>query len=242
MSSITAAEIRASDLGTPPATTPEFENAVGAAVSGNLAAFGASVSDQHRQDVVQSLLFAQLVAGGKADRYKDPVNWYSAYQTALQQLAWIIQASSTTGRYLSPTPSFTVGSVVSDLLRPRVSSTELALVTNALNAYRGDASGLAQLVFECPSHAGGLGNFQFALVTEDEEDNGTVVLRIVQVSFNAPQHVTRLMTEAFTSTAQFQTGFVAMTLNENTFDSLRSSLTKRLEPWFASMVVPLQLP
>lgn len=241
MSSITAADIRASDLGAPPATTPELENAVGAAVGGNLVAFGTSVSAQHRQDVVQSLLFAQLVAGGKADRYKDPVNWYSAYQTALQQLAWIVQASSTTSRYLSPTPKFTVSSVVSDLLRPRVSSTELALVANALNAYRGDAGGLAQLVFECPSHAGGLGNFQFALITEDE-DNGTVVLRIVQVSFNAPQHVTRLMTEEFTSTAQFQAGFVAMTLDEKTFGSLRSSLTKRLEPWFASMVAPLQLP
>jgi hypothetical protein len=242
MSSITAADIRAFDFGVPPTTTPELENAIGAAVSGNLVAFGASVSDQHRQDVIQSLLFAQLVAGGKADRHKDPGNWYSAYQTALEQLAWIVQASSTTSRYLSPTPKFTISSVISDLLRPRVSSTELALVTNALNAYREDAGGLAQLVFECPSHAGGLGNCQFALVTEDEEDNGTVVLRIVRVSFNAPQHVTRLMTEEFTSTAQFQAGFDAMTLNEQMFGGLRSSLTKRLEPWLASMVAPLQLP
>jgi hypothetical protein len=241
MPSITAADIRAFDLGVPPTTTPEFGNAAGAAVGGNLVAFGAGVSDQHRQDVMRSLLFAQLVAGGKADRHKNPVDWYSAYETALVQLAWIVQASSTTSRYLSPTPKFTVGSVVSDLLRPRVSSTELALVTNALNAYRGDAGGLAQLVFECPSHAGGLGNCQFALVTEDEEDNGTVVLRIVRVSFNAPQHVTRLMTEEFTSTAQFQAGFVAMTLNERVFGGVRSSLTRRLEPWFASMVAPLQL-
>lgn len=186
------------------------------------------------------MLFAQLVASGKADRRTAPIEWYAAYQTALETIAWVIGASTTTQRYLSPTLRFTVAALVGDLLRSRVSTTELAVVRDLVTAYQADAGGLAQLVFECPSHSGGLGNLQVALTTEDEEVG--VVLRIVRVIFNAPKHVVRVMNEEFTSEARVQAGFVAMTLNEEVFRTLRSTLNARLESRLTSSVAPLQTP
>ena len=47
-----------------------------------------SVSQQHAQDVLQSLLLAQLAATAKVDRHKDPLNWYKTYQSTLEQIGW----------------------------------------------------------------------------------------------------------------------------------------------------------
>jgi hypothetical protein len=236
----TAGEIRQLDLGPQRPQTADFGEVSGAAVGGNLVAFGPGVTEQHRLDIIRSLLFAQLVAGGKAQRHTAPVEWYAAYQAALEKIAWVVRASTTTQRYLSPTPKFTVAALAGDVLRSRLSTTERATMTDLFTAYQSDAGGLAQVVFECPSHSGGLGNFQVALATEDEEGDG-LVLRILRVICNVPKHVVRVMNEEFTSDASVQVGFVAMTLNEEVFSQLRSSLNKRLQSWLTTSVAPLHL-
>jgi len=212
---------------------------VGAAVAGNLVAFGPDLTDQHRNDAINSLLFAQLVAGGQADRRTAPIDWYAAYEAALQNIAWVIGASTTTNRYLSQTPSFTLPAAVDGVLRSRSTSTDLSRVRLLLAAYNADVGGLAQLVFECPSHSGGLGNLQVALATEDADDS-TLLLRIVRIFINAPTHVVEVMSESFTRDAKVQAGFVAMTLDEDAFAKLRAPLAKRLEEWLPSAVAPLQ--
>jgi hypothetical protein len=238
---LTAREIRELDLGPQRQEAAELGDVVGAAVGGNLLAVDPSVSEQHRQDVIQSLLFAQLVAGGKANRHTSPLEWYAAYQGALERLGWIVQASTATTRYLSPTPKTTVAGIVDNVLRPHVLPTDLALMRALIAAYRADAGGLAQLVFECPSHSGGLANLQVASAAEDDQA-GDVVLRIVRVVFNAPTHVVRVMDAELTSDARVQTGFVAMTLDEAVFSKVRDALATRLADWLSSSVAFLQRP
>ncbi|MXP65872.1 hypothetical protein E0493_21200 [Roseomonas sp. M0104] len=246
MSATTAPAIYALDLGPQPVSSLSLlrdealdEQLSGAVVAGSIVAFAPGVSEQHRQDVMQSLLLAQLAANAKAERQKDPVAWFQAYRGVLEQAAWVIEASSAATRYLPQVSTFSVSTVVDDVLRPKLLAEELAFIATILNAFRSDTNGTAQLVFECPSHSGGIGNFQVALAAEE---GGTLSLRLAQISFNTPQHVIRLMLEQFAKAAQFRTAFLALNLNEDVYARLRSSIASKLEGRMPGAVALIQLP
>jgi hypothetical protein len=61
------------------------------------------------------------------------------------------------------------------------------------------------------------------------------------MSFNAPQHVTRLMLEEFTSTAKFQVAFLALTQNEELYAGVRSAIAGKVETRFPGSVALLEL-
>jgi len=216
-----------------------FEDEAGAVVvAGCLVAFAPGVSALHQRDVEQSLLLAQLAANARTERHKDPAAWFRSYRGVLEQTAWVVESSTTATRFLPSVARYGVGNVVNDAFRRRVAPEELGVLMAAVNAARDDADGTAAVVFECPSHAGGIGNFQVVLVAETD---GVLGMRIGQITFNAPQHVTRLLKEEFSSPAQFQVGFLALAQNEPIYAGIRSAIASKVESRFAGSVVPLQL-
>jgi hypothetical protein len=112
------------------------DKAFGAVVAGSLVAFAPGVSQLHQQDVLQSLLLAQLAANAKAERHRDPVAWFAAYRSVMEQTAWVVEASSTSTRYLPRVSTFSAATVVNDEFRRKVTPEELAYVTETVNAYR----------------------------------------------------------------------------------------------------------
>jgi hypothetical protein len=96
----------------------------------------------------------------------------------LEQAAWVVEASSSATRYLPPFATFTISTAVDDTFRPKVLAEELAFVSASVNAFRSEQNSRAQLVFECPSHSGGIGNFQIVLAAEQD---GTVMMRLAQI-------------------------------------------------------------
>ena len=216
-----------------------FEDGSGAAVvSGCLVAFAPGVSALHQHDVLHSLLLAQLAASAKAERHKDPAAWFRSYRGVIEQTAWVVESSTAPSRYLPGVARYGVGNVVNDAFRRRVAAEELGYLMAAVNAARDDTGGTAAVVFECPSHAGGIGNFQVVLAAETD---GVLGMRIGQVSFNAPQHVTRLLNEQFSSPAQFQVGFLEVAQNETIYAGIRNAIASKVESRFAGSVVLLQL-
>lgn len=216
-----------------------LEDEAGAVVvAGCLVAFAPGVSALHQHDAEQSLLLAQLAANAKTDRHKDPAGWFRSYRSVLEQTAWVVESSTAASRFLPSMARYGVGNVVNDAFRRRVGADELGYLMAAVNAARDDADGTAAVVFECPSHSGGIGNFQVVLVAETD---GVLGVRIGQITFNAPQHVTRLLKEEFTGTAQFQVGFLELTQNETIYAGIRNSIASKVESRFAGSVVPLQL-
>jgi hypothetical protein len=211
---------------------------IGAVVAGSIVALDGSVSQQHGQDVLQSLLLAQLAANPKASRHKDPLTWYKTYQSTLEETGWVASASTSFTRYLSPVSRYRISSVITDLFRGKTTPEELSLVSRTLSAFMRDQAAPAQFVWECPSHSGGIGNFQFGLATE--EDN-IVTLQLGRFAFEAPAHVTRLAFEEFGKDTKFLSSYVAMTLNEELFARLRNAIAEKLESRFSGSVAQVEL-
>lgn len=58
-------------------------------VGGAVAVFVAGLSEQDREDVLASTLFAQLAANAAHDREREPVAWYENYSSGLERLGWV---------------------------------------------------------------------------------------------------------------------------------------------------------
>jgi hypothetical protein len=240
---VSLSNIRALDLGPERTTSLALDEDTAlnqpsaAAVAGCLVAFAPEVSARHQRDVLESLLLAQLAANAKAERHKDPAAWFRAYVAVLEQVAWVLESSTSAARFPPQTSTFTVESVISHAFRG-LTPDELALVKATLAAFRSGNGDTAPFVFECPSHSGGIGNFQVALATEE---NGVLSLRIAQVSFNAAQHVTRLLQEQFPSSARFQVASLVLTQNEQIYATIRNAVAGKVESRFQGAVALLPL-
>lgn len=239
MSAFLRETVRSLDVGSYPSGSLQLtDSASGAVVAGSLVALDDTLSEQHQRDVLESLLLSQLAANAKFDRHKDPMNWYKVYQQTLETIGWVIQTSTTMLRYLPPGTRFTISKVITDLFQRKVAEEELSLVTRTLNAFKRDPGGSAQFVFECPSHSGGIGNFQFGLATEE---NGAASLQLGYFSFSTTTHITRLAFEEFPTDAKFQVGFVALTLNEQVYQGVRSVVSAKVASRFAGSTAQLEL-
>jgi len=214
--------------------------ATGAACAGCLVALAAGVSPQHGRDVLQSLLLAQLAANAKANRFKDPLTWYRTYQSTLESIGWVAFSDTSFTRYVPQLNRYSLTRVVEDTLRVRTSPDELDLLDDVLLAFTHDDGGPAQFVWECPSHSGGIGNFQIAVATEEE--NGTVTVQVGRYTFESPVHVTRLAREEFGRDAKFSSAYLAMTLNEQVFAGLRAAVEQKLENRYDALVAQIGLP
>lgn len=225
MTSLSSA-VRNLDIGPEQVGVEVREVASGAVVGGALAALDEGVSEQHVLDALQSMLFAQLAASAKANRHQDPTAWYKTYQSTLETIGWIVTFSASFTRYLPQVTRYTISNVILDLFRPRTTPEELLLIRRTLAALNSEAAAAGQLTWECPSHTGGIGNFQFGLASE--EDN-VLTLRLGRFTFEVPKHVTRLALEEFGSEAKFNTSPVDMTLNEQVYAQVRRTVATRLE-------------
>lgn len=239
-SDLRQSDLRQLDIGPEASGDVNFDGSPTAAVvAGCIVALEAGVSEQHSRDVLQSLLLAQLAANAKADRHRDGPDWYRVHQSTLEQVGWVTSTSSGLTRYLPATSRYTISSVIGDALARRDTAEEMTLVRRALAAFTGQSGLPAQLVFECPSHSGGIGNFQFALA--GEADNGTLGLQVLGVTFEAPAHVTRLGSYEFDSNAKFMSSYVEMALNEEAFARLRATVEGKLASRFDASVAQITL-
>ena len=57
---------------------------------GCLCAFAEDLTVQNKEDVVHSILLAQLAANKKCKRFEDPINWYKSYIEILGGIGWIL--------------------------------------------------------------------------------------------------------------------------------------------------------
>jgi hypothetical protein len=234
--SASISEIRALDVGPSlPLNGGALEDAVGAAVvAGSIVGFVPGLEETPQRDVLESLLLAQLAANAKADRYREPAAWFRSYRGVIEQIGWVVESSRSSSRYLPQVSRFFASTVVADVLKPKVSQEEWDAVEHALQVIGSSSSPVAQVLFECPSHSGGLGNFQVAVGSNVD---GETRLCIAQITFNVNRHVTRLFSEEFTPDSQLQVGFLSLVQNESIYAQLRSSIAAKVQERFERFVV-----
>ncbi|GGN12343.1 hypothetical protein GCM10010967_55480 [Dyadobacter beijingensis] len=142
----------------------------------SLVSFVSEVSDQRRQDVLHSVLLAQLAANKKFPEEDQIKDWYEEFVNVLNNIGWAMQSASFTP-FTSEGATIEVDKAIIDLVESAVGGAALVpLVSKTLEAIKGlsDTSGKF-IAFEKNTHTATKGAFQIGIA---KEENDTVALQL----------------------------------------------------------------
>lgn len=207
--------------------------------NGSLVTFVDGISAQHKKDVLNSTLLAQLAATKKYDRYKDTEAWYKFYIDTLEKIGWVAQSFSFSEYQVSGS-TFTVDKVVLDVLKAIASENEMAVVQETLKALEALSDKDGKLVlFDSNSHHQGNGNFQIASARETD---GDVAVNLGAFYFDSTQNSTKVLFFEFKSSdTKIFKGTESAVLNEEVYSQVRDKIVTKLGGKIAQNVDEIEI-
>ncbi len=209
------------------------EPADGAVVGSNLLAFAEGVSRQSKEDVMDSFLFATLVANKAFNPETQSVEWYAQFNKVLSTVGWL-SASWSYARYRSSHQRFTMDQAGLEILGSAIaaaslpgpaSAAMLKVAADAVNAMKDQEKPLRLFERQTKSHSGA--NFRIGACAESAD--GTVNLAMAAVNFLATSQVTNVLFWEWNS-EEVQTfrGEDYLLLNTRLYEGHRDLIKQRL--------------
>lgn len=217
-----------------PALATDTTLAAQAAVTGgSLVAFAQGVSRQNREDVMDSLLFATLVANKAANPETQSDKWYQQFNTVLATLGWF-SAHWRYARYNTTRQRFTMDQAGLEIVKSAIAAAALPgpaafallkVAQDALTALSANKEPLRLFERQTRTHRGG--NFRVASCSESED--GLVNLSMGAVAFRSDLNVTNvLFWEWNNSEVEIYRGENNLTLNTRIYARHRAQIQDKL--------------
>ena len=217
--------------------TAEEEQAVVSA--GGIVCFVKGISLQHKADVLNSTLLAQLAANKAFDREKLTSEWYGKYREVLENVGWVISAFDFT-KYKTTGSTLQVQTVVLEILAAIASQNALLITKAALAALKSlspDKKGFK--IWETSSHNSSNGNFQISPCIESE---GNVAMALGCFHFSASSvDYAFLWYKYKSSSISLYQGAQTIVLNEQIYANVRRAITEKLGPKAVDYVAKLEI-
>ncbi len=218
----------------------------GAVVGSNLLAFAEGVSRQNKDDVIDSLLFATLVANKAFNPETNSQEWYAHYNKVLTTLGWFSTQWRYT-RYYSTHRRFSmeqagleiISSAIAAAALPGPASVAMLKVAgDAVAALKAQEKPLRIFERQTKTHRGA--NFRIGACTES--DDGTVNLAMGAVNFSTDSTVTNVLFWEWNSAeVDAFRGENHLVLNTRLYATLRQQVQQRLSKGSASAIEEFQI-
>lgn len=196
-----------------------------ATVDGAAVSFVSGVGGQIKDDILNSVLLAQLAANKVADRFSEIINWYKKYTEVLGKLGWAIQDFNFEDQG-SSSVKLDVNAVVVGILGSIVTSNGIAIVNNVLQSLK-EGSGDGSLTFNLNSSYKDNANFQIGHITQT--DDGLVAMSNAAVEIHSSHHKSGWwLWSVDTSSAEIKAASQTMTFNTDLYDQVREIVRKKL--------------
>ncbi|MBD8598892.1 hypothetical protein QWI18_14470 [Pseudomonas sp. W2Oct36] len=218
----------------------------GAVAAGNLLAFAEGVSRQNKDDVIDSLLFATLVANKAFNPEKQSEQWYQQYNKVLTTLGWF-STNWRYSRYYSTHRRFSmeqagleiISSAIAAAALPGPASVAMLKVAgDAVAALKAQEKPLRIFERQTKTHRGA--NFRIGACTESSD--GTVNLAMGAVNFSTDSAVTNVLFWEWNSAeVQAFRGENHLVLNTRVYAALRTQIQQRLNKSASAAIEEFQI-
>jgi hypothetical protein len=194
--------------------------------AGSLVSFVAGVSAQHKSDVLNSTLLAQLAANKKYDREEQTVEWYKFYRTVLENVGWVVSGFNFT-KFKGEGSTFTADKVIAEILKTIATREDKQVIDATIAALKALDDGDGRLIiWNQNSTKLKKGNFQISACAES---GGVVVMKLGAFYFSTDKTVTRVLWFAFSSSkTEMYQGGQAINLNEDVYKGVRQTVIDKL--------------
>lgn len=202
------------------------DDPTGYVVDGSMVSFVANLDPQFQSDVLNSTLLAQLAANKKYDRETNTVEWYKFYRNVLENVGWVVQSFDFL-KYNASGDSFTVNSVVVDVLKAIATGNEIAIVAQSLDALKALSGDDGRLVlWDSSTHSASAGNFQLGVASMS---GGNVIMKLGTFYFSTTESTTSFLWFSYSSTEMsLYKGGQSIVLNEEIYSKVRQTVIDKL--------------
>jgi hypothetical protein len=222
------------------------DSSQGAVVAGNLLAFAEGVSRQNKEDVMDSLLFATLVANKAFNPETNSKEWYAEYNRVLSELGWV-STQWRYARYYSAHRRFSmeqagleiIASAIAAAALPGPASVAMLKVAgDAVAALKAQDKPLRMFERQSKTHRGA--NFRIGACTEASD--GTVKLTMGAVNFSTDSAVTNVLFWEWNSAeVEAYRGENHLVLNARAYGRVRQLIQQRLSKRAASAIEEFEI-
>ena len=205
----------------------------------SLISFVSEVSGQRRNDVLNSVLLAQLAANKKFPDEGQILDWFREFIKVLNNLGWTIEAAEFSN-FQSSTTIFEIENTIIDILTTAFGGTFKAVITKTLEAIKNlsDSNGKIK-VFEKNTHSLSKGAFQIGLAMEE---NGTVALQLGTFLLTSSNEIKKIL--FFKSTkdkTRLDYASRKGTLNEEVYEKIRQPVLDKLGGKVSEFIAEIEI-
>lgn len=198
-------------------------------VASDVVSFVKGVTNERRQDIVNSSLLAQLAASKKVPDKKNIIDWYNAYFDVLENIGWAIQErnfSAYTQEANGLETHEAILKAATAFLGP--TATALAVVTSILDAIKSMDSNSSWLkIFDQETKSAETAHFQIALA--EQSDDGQFFVSLMAFSLKANASITQILFfKIRKDELELQKCLGKVTINEDVLVSVRDRLKQKL--------------
>lgn len=212
----------------------------GAVVAGSVLSFTADLTGDHRQNVLDSTLLAQLASNTKFNATADPVGWYEHYTRVLQEVGWVIQGRGFS-KHEKRSGTLELNKAALGILEAVLSPAKLQVLAKTLDALKRASEG-SQALTVFGGNAASSSNGVFQLGAAEQDGNGNVTLGLGTFYFKTDEREGRFL---FVTWRDDQIGleFVAeqATLNEQVYAVVKPHVDAKLAEKRAHFVQSLSI-
>ena len=210
-----------------PATKLSAQEDQGFVDAGSLASFVSNISEQHREDVLNSTLLAQLAADHQFNRETQIEDWYGFYQNVLLQIGWDIQDFKFE-EYKAPGETIQISKAIVNILSDAVTPSELSVVEKVMESLKSPANDPWWEVFSLKSSGpSSNGNLQVLLCKVDT--SGQVLMVLCAFYFSASSAEDKWFWFNYPSSKiHMYKATQILTLDMSVYDQVRDEVIKKL--------------
>lgn len=206
-------------------------------VGSEIVSFVKGVTDERRQDIVNSTLLAQLVAKKRVPDATKVIDWYNAYFDALSNIGWVIQERQLND-YIAESTDLeaheAILSVATTLLGPGTAA--LQVVTAALNALQSMRTNSSWItLFNRESQTASTAHFQVTLA--EQAADGQLLVTLMAFGLFARSTLTQVLFFKFqTSEVELKHSSGKVTIDDAVLAAIRPAITNKLAGFAAEFI------
>lgn len=201
-------------------------------VGSGVFSFAQGVTANVREAISDSALLAQLVANKKTSAEEDPLKWFAAYSTVLQNIGWTLQEGQWTD-YTAKGTALEVHEKILEVMTVALgpSAAALAIITATVGALKAMNSSSPWItIFNRESQKAKIARFQIGLV--DKEESGDVVVSLLACIIEAHNNITQVLFFKFRDAgASFRANGVKVSINRPALADLGPAIRSKVRAY-----------
>jgi hypothetical protein len=214
--------------------TPVFEDAKtqSQVVGSSVFSFAPGVDANIREAISDSALLAQLVANKQVPNQIDPLAWFTAYSTVLQNIGWTIQDNGFTD-YNAAGDAVEVNQEIMTVMSVALGAAPaaLAIIAATVTALKAMQPGSPWLtIFSRESQKAKIARFQIGLAEKDA--NGQTFVTLCACLIEADNSITQVLFFKFKDAhARFRANTAKVSLNAASLADLSVAIRKKTQAY-----------